>query len=118
MRIGMSYPVRLAAADLVHHREAEWNLNWMAADSLQQMGLRPGDRIASIGSSFDAEWASIMGVKIVAEISVISDRENTLMPNTHGNRKEIKAFWWANPQAKGSCLLGVPRGRRCSRPCR
>jgi hypothetical protein len=97
----LGYPVRFAATDLVHGREAEWNLNWMAANRLLQMGLRPCDRVASIGQSMDAEWASIMGVKIVAEIPVISDRdEHALMRKAFANRKEIKAFWWANPQQK------------------
>ena len=39
-------------------------------------------------------------LKIVAEIPVISERENTLMRRTFADRKEIKAFWWADPKQK------------------
>ncbi len=38
------------------------------ARALQALGLRPGDRLASVGNSFEAYWAQIARARIVAEI--------------------------------------------------
>jgi hypothetical protein len=79
MQIRMSHPVLLATDDLIHVREGEWNLNWLIASRFQQLGMRPDDGIAWIGESMDAEWASMLGLRIVAEIPFVWDRDNTLM---------------------------------------
>jgi len=37
------------------------------ADALSALGVKPGDRIATVGNSFDAYWAHLAGVRIVAQ---------------------------------------------------
>jgi hypothetical protein len=60
------------------------NIHWDVAEQLRQLGVRPGDKVASIGSGFDAYWAHLAGVTIVAEIPE-SDAGN---------------FWMADPETK------------------
>jgi hypothetical protein len=43
-------------------------VDWEVAQSLQTFGVRPGDKVASIGYALDAYWAHLAGVRIVAEI--------------------------------------------------
>ena len=43
-------------------------LSWEVAEKLRQMGIQPGDHVASIGNSYDNYWARLAGVSIVAEI--------------------------------------------------
>ena len=38
------------------------------AEFLHHIGIQPGDKVASIGRTFDATWAHLAQVKIVAEI--------------------------------------------------
>ncbi|HYZ73274.1 MAG TPA: hypothetical protein VE641_09365 [Chthoniobacterales bacterium] len=93
-------PTLYALDDLVHHRESEYNLNWIIAQKMKNAGLRSGDRIAWIGQSIDAEWASIDGVKIVAEVPVIWDRNEGLFRRVIANEKEVEAFWSSSPEVK------------------
>jgi hypothetical protein len=46
----------------------ESHVHWHVADSLNKMGLEPGDKVASIGNSHAHFWARIAKVHIVAEI--------------------------------------------------
>ena len=89
----MINPVKLAAKDLLHGNEDEWNQQWMLAERLRQLGLMPGDRVACIGSSMDADWARLDGVRVVAEIPVIWDRQPGLMRRVLANTSEIEDFW-------------------------
>jgi hypothetical protein len=68
----------------------------MIAERLRQEGLKPGDRVAYIGSSMDADWARLDQVKIVAEVPVIWDRQPVLMRRVLANNREIDAFWHAS----------------------
>jgi len=42
-------------------------VQWVVAAKLKQMGVAPGDTVASAGNTFDAAWAHIAEVSIVAE---------------------------------------------------
>lgn len=46
----------------------ELNVNAIIARQAQDARIRPGDRIAVIGSPFEAYWARAMGVKVVAVV--------------------------------------------------
>lgn len=60
-------------------------VNWAVAGKLRQMGVVPGDLIASAGDTNNASWHHLLGVSIVAE--------------TPDTSKE--SFWWAgDPQVK------------------
>jgi 4-amino-4-deoxy-L-arabinose transferase-like glycosyltransferase len=44
------------------------NTHWRIADAIKQMGVLPGDKVASIGYSHPHFWARLARVRIVAEI--------------------------------------------------
>ncbi len=94
-------PTRAAIGDLLHLREADWNLNWMLKEQVVKMGLKPTDRVAWIGQSIDAEWARLAGVKIVAEVPITYIRDNTLFRRIdYGTRTPLRTFWDASPEQK------------------
>jgi len=43
-------------------------VNWQVAEGLREIGLQPGDRVASIGFALEGYWAHLAGLKIIAEI--------------------------------------------------
>src|SRR5437763_15393517 len=63
----LPHPTLYAINDLFHLRESQWNLHWLLAQRMKEVGLRPGDRVAWIGNAIDAEWAILDDAKIVAE---------------------------------------------------
>lgn len=64
------------------------HVQWNIADNLKQMRVRSGDKVACIGDSFDAYWARLARVKIVAEIP----------------QKDVNHFWAADSQIKSQVL--------------
>ncbi len=96
----LAIPTQALADDLVHQREKFPNLNSVIAEHLRESGFRPGDRIAMMGISIDAEWARIDGLKIVGEVPVTWERDNQLFRRVFADRTELKSFWWAKPQVK------------------
>jgi len=44
-------------------------VNWEVAKGLERIDVHTGDRVSSIGYAFDAYWAHLAGVRIVAEIT-------------------------------------------------
>jgi hypothetical protein len=44
-------------------------VSYLAAAELQAMGLRKGDRVAIVGEGFEAYYAQIAGLKIVAQFT-------------------------------------------------
>jgi hypothetical protein len=57
-----------AALQTGHLFGARPNVSWDVAQQLRQLGVRPGDKVASIGFTFDGYWAHLAGVTIVAEV--------------------------------------------------
>lgn len=49
------------------------NVNWQVAQSLQAIGIKPGDKISVIASSQNVHWARLAGVKVVAELPLGQD---------------------------------------------
>ncbi len=96
----LAIPTQALADDLIQHREKIPNLNHVIAVRLQELGFQPGDRIAMMGMTIDAEWARIDGLKIIGEVPVVWDRDNQLFRRVIANRKELKSFWWAKPEVK------------------
>jgi 4-amino-4-deoxy-L-arabinose transferase-like glycosyltransferase len=60
------------------------HVHWEVADALKQMGVLPGDKVASIGQSYSHFWARLAKVRIVAEITT----------------KDIDTFWEADDGVK------------------
>jgi hypothetical protein len=61
------------------------------ATSLNQTGIQPGDKVASIVVSFDTYWARLAGVSIVAEI-----------PESGSS-----TFWESGPEAKANVYEAI-----------
>jgi len=56
------------ANDLMNREGSQMFEQWKLAESLNLMGVRPGDRIAVIGDGFDAYYARLAGLQVAAEI--------------------------------------------------
>ena len=58
-----------AARDLAPGRAARVDVQWQVAEELRRMGIRPGERVASIGNTMFHAWPRLARVRVVAEIS-------------------------------------------------
>lgn len=97
-------PAAELASDALHRRESEWNLQWMLAERFRGLGVRPGDRVAYIGQSIDADWVRMDGAKIVAEVPIIWDHLDQLNRFVEPNQREVEAFWRADAGTRGRVL--------------
>jgi membrane-associated protease RseP (regulator of RpoE activity) len=85
---------RSALRDLSSGHAAARDVQWQVARELQQRGLQPGDRVASIGNTMFAAWPRLARIRVVAEI-----------PETPGD--EAKRFWAADGQVRAQALSAI-----------
>ena len=89
----LSRPAKIALVDMGQRQETAWNLNWVLAERLKELGFKAGDRIAMIGQSIDCEWARLDNLRIIAEVPVLWEREEgTLFRRVYADRKDLKRF--------------------------
>jgi hypothetical protein len=69
-------------------KDSPAHIQWYVAEFLHRMGVQPGDKVASIGRTFDAAWAHLAQVQIVAEIP----------------RRDENEFWAANDAVRSQAL--------------
>lgn len=62
------------------------------AESLNKMGVSPGDDVASIGKGFSCGWARLAKLRIIAEVT----NGSPLRPPTG----DVENFWAANPSTR------------------
>lgn len=93
-------PVAIAATDLVNRAETERNVEWLLAERFRDAGVRPGDRIAYLGRAIDADWARMIGARIVVEAPVIWEREELLNRRIFINYREVDAYWNGTPEER------------------
>lgn len=62
---------------------------WQAAEGLQRLGLQPGEKVASVGTSFRFFWARLGHFKVVAEIP------------------DEASFWQADPKTKSQVFKAI-----------
>jgi len=55
--------------DLAPGRGARVDVQWQVAEDLRRMGVRPGERVASIGNTMFHAWPRLARVRVAAEIS-------------------------------------------------
>jgi len=67
--------------------------NWEVAQGLKEIGIEPGDRVASIGYALDGYWAHLAGVRIVAEVPL----------------NGVPAFWAAPTQVQSEVMEDFAR---------
>jgi hypothetical protein len=53
---------------IIYSNNGSDHLHYQVAKGLEDMGIRQGDRVASIGACFDAYWARVLRCRIIAEI--------------------------------------------------
>lgn len=85
---------RSALRDLSSGHAAARDVQWQVARELQQRGLQPRDRVASIGNTMFAAWPRLARMRVVAEI-----------PETPGD--EAKKFWAVDGQVRAQALSAI-----------
>ncbi|MDQ3812535.1 MAG: hypothetical protein M3347_01135, partial [Armatimonadota bacterium] len=75
---------------------------WQVAAALDGMGVRAGDKVASIGDSFRAYWARLARVRIVAEIP-------SKGPYNEIAAGDVDSFWMANEPVKTQAVQAFAR---------
>jgi hypothetical protein len=86
------------AMEKVALRMYEWNQRstniwWIVADDLHRAGLDEGDKVASLGSGYNAYWARLARLKLVAEIQ----------------SSDVTSFWAASEQTKSEIFAACER---------
>ncbi len=84
LAVGKGY----AALRYAIQKDSPAHRQWDVAEFLHRMGVQPGDKVASIGRTFDANWAHVAQVKIVAEIP----------------RRDENEFWTASDAVRSQAL--------------
>lgn len=87
----------LRASLVAAHKFAEGktrNDYWLTAEALKKLGVRPGDKIASLGyaNSYNARWARLAKIQIVAEMYDDKDVDYFWMADASVKQEVINAF--------------------------
>lgn len=82
-----------AALQTAHLFGKRPNVYWDVAQQLRQLGVQPGDKVASIGFTFDGYWAHLAGVTIVTEVP----------------QSDAGTFWISGPATKDQVLQTFAR---------
>lgn len=97
-----SLHIRGAIGDILGRSKVDPNSHQEVAEEMYQMGLRPGDRIASLEySCFNAaQWARLARVRIVAEVSYWPQNLFDLSANN---------FWEADPKTQKKVIQALAK---------
>jgi len=82
-------PMMETARSLLYHTPDPQTTQWQIANGLNQMGLQPGEKVASIGNALYAQWYRLAHVQVVAEAPGLD---------------AIEAFWKADPAVREQIL--------------
>jgi hypothetical protein len=106
------------------------NSTWedvIAAQQLQRLGLRPGDKVAVIGDGTGAYWARLAKLKVVAEIMAMNHgseefwnsppeiKENAYKAFASAHATKVIAACPGNPPAIPDSWQGIPGTAYCIR---
>ena len=83
----------MSARDLLLGSESEYNVSWMMAQKYAEMGLKPGDRVAYVGSPISADWLRLAKVQAVAEVPVKWERGPKILNTVEANEQEPVRFF-------------------------
>ena len=83
----------MSVKDAVSGHEGEANVSWMMAQRFSELGVKPGERIAYIGSTMSADWVRLAQAKVVAEVPIRWDRGTRLMNTVEPNEESTIRFF-------------------------
>jgi hypothetical protein len=86
----------MTAKDAVAGHEHEENVSWMMAERFAELGVKPGERVAYIGSTMSADWVRLAHAKVVAEVPIRWDRGTRLMNTVEPNEESTIRFFQLN----------------------
>jgi hypothetical protein len=84
---------KMGVRDAVAGHESEFNVNWVMAQRYDELGLKPGSRIAYVGSAISADWVRIANAKVVAEVPVKWERGKQLLNIVEGHVEDPSRFF-------------------------
>jgi hypothetical protein len=82
-----------SSADLVARDFGRPNFDYDFATALQTMGARRGDTVGIIGLAYDAYWARLAGMRVVADLPL----------------SEVLDFWSQTPETRASVYAAFGR---------
>jgi hypothetical protein len=95
--LGLLFWLRPAFAmslrDAAAGREGEYNVSWVMAQRFSKLGIKPGDRIAYIGSGISADWVRLAHARIVAEVPAVWERGTKILNTVEQNEKYQERFF-------------------------
>lgn len=97
-------PAVSSLPDVVRQEGSQY---WQVADGLSQMGVKPGDQVAFIGSGFGSGsfWGRLAKVQIIAEITAGSDM---------AVRDDVEEFWHSSNDVKRQVIDAFSKtGAKC-----
>ena len=104
-------PAKLVIQDIAAGRERERNLHYVLADRFSEIGLHPGDKIAYLGVTFNADWTRLDNVKIVGEVPVIYVRHWKAFSSnvSHDDLSQLAEFWNADSRTRDKIFEAFKR---------
>lgn len=97
--------LRESLHDVMRRKESAPNTQFEIANRVRSLGIKPGDRVAYIGTCDMADWTRLDKVRIVAEVPVEHTRNRGMFNNLMiDNNQEVDAFWHATPEQRGGVL--------------
>ena len=87
--VAFGIPMALSAAEDFHDGiKHSGHPQWEISRGLRHMGVQPGDRVGRIGGTHRVEWAQLLGVRVIAEIS----------------HEDAEYFWTSSPLVQSQVI--------------
>jgi hypothetical protein len=94
----------ILAIDIGGRHETFPNIAWYISREMQDLGVRPGDRVAYLGSPISAYWARLARVRIVAEVPLDYERKDDVFRTLRLVCTQLGVFWRADEDTKKRVL--------------
>ena len=92
MAVWLRTALSMSIRDAVSRCEGEYNVSWMMAHRLTELGVKPGDRIAFVGTGISADWVRLAKAKVVAEVPASWERGTMLNIVEENEQNSVRFF--------------------------